>query len=93
MIMKKFIALILAILLIMLLLVLFGSIVAPQLLDTVASLAGSVMKKNLLCYDDLGTYQIICNIKNPEIVCNPFMKQTLGKLYEYDSKGSGNRKI
>lgn len=41
---RKPLSMILAILLIMLLLVLFGSIVAPQLLDTVASLAGSVMK-------------------------------------------------
>jgi len=57
---------------------------------TACELAGSVMKKNLLCYDDLGTYQIICNIKNPEIVCNPFMKQTLGKLYEYDLENHTN---
>ena len=39
---------------------------------------------------NLGTYQIICNIKNPEIVCNPFMKQTLGKLYEYDLENHTN---
>lgn len=41
---RKLLSMVLAILLILLLLVLFGSIVLPQLLDTVASLAGSVMR-------------------------------------------------
>ena len=44
---------------------------------TACELVDSVIKKNPLCYDDLGTYQIICNINNPEIVCTPFIKQTL----------------
>ncbi|MBQ7887756.1 MAG: AI-2E family transporter [Clostridia bacterium] len=41
---RKPLSMVLSILLILLLLVLFGSIVVPQLVDTVASLAGSVMR-------------------------------------------------
>lgn len=41
---RKPVSMVLSILLILLLLALFGSIVLPQLLDTVASLAGSVMR-------------------------------------------------
>ncbi len=47
-------------------------------------LAGSVIPQNPLCYDEIGSYQILCNLKNPPVVCDTFVKQTLGKLIEYD---------
>ena len=41
--------------------------------------------QNLLCYDDLGTYQLLANIKNP-VLYPAFVESTLGRLIDYDRK-------
>ena len=48
-------------------------------------LCGSIIPKNPLYYQDLGVYQILADMKDPNIICPPFVHETLGKLIEYDS--------
>lgn len=38
------------------------------------------------CYDEMGLYQILSNVKEPQVVYPEFIKETLGILYEYDQK-------
>ena len=33
-----------------------------------------------------GVHQIIADMKNPDVICPPFVENTLGKLIEYDQK-------
>lgn len=40
----------------------------------------------ILCYDELGIYQILSDAKEPTILYPSFVKKTLGSLYEYDQK-------
>lgn len=40
----------------------------------------------MLCYDELGVYQILSDAKEPTILYPSFVKNTLGSLYEYDQK-------
>lgn len=37
----------------------------------------------MLCYDDLGVYQVLVNVKDPDI-CQIFTEKTLGSLMEHD---------
>lgn len=47
-------------------------------------LSDRIIQKNPLCYKDIGVYQILVDMKNPEIICPSFIKATLGKLIDYD---------
>ena len=47
-------------------------------------LSNRIIKKNPLCYKDIGVYQILVDMKNPETICPSFIKETLGKLIDYD---------
>ncbi len=40
----------------------------------------------LLCYDELGIYQILSDVKEPETLYPAFVQNTLGVLHEYDAK-------
>ena len=42
------------------------------------------------CYDELGIYQILCNIKDSEKICHNFIHQTLGALIDYDTKNNSS---
>lgn len=41
---------------------------------------------SVLCYDELGIYQILSDAKEPTILYPSFVQNTLGSLYEYDQK-------
>ena len=43
-----------------------------------------IFPDNPLCYKDLGIYQILAGLKNPDVLCPPFVENTLGKLIKYD---------
>ena len=47
-------------------------------------LSGNIFPNNPLCYKDIGVYQILVDMKNPEIICPAFIRDTLGKLIDYD---------
>ena len=47
-------------------------------------LAGAVLPGQVLCYDELGIYQILSEIREPEKICPAFVERTLGKLITYD---------
>lgn len=49
-------------------------------------LRGDVISDNPLYYDELGTYQILADMKEPDIICPVFVRNTLGKLMDYDEK-------
>ncbi len=49
-------------------------------------LSDRILLDNPLCYRDIGVYQILVNMKNPEIICPSFIHETLGKLIDYDKK-------
>lgn len=44
------------------------------------------ISQNPLCYSDLGTYQILADVKEPDIIFPGFVQNTLGKLMEYDEQ-------
>ena len=41
---------------------------------------------SMLCYDELGIYQILSDVKDPTTLYPAFVQKTLGSLYEYDQK-------
>ena len=49
-----------------------------------SQLSETFIASNPLLYDDLGVCQILCDLRNPERVATNFVKQVLGKLYDYD---------
>ena len=53
---------------------------------TAYHLSTTTMQKALLCFDEIGVYQILANVKEPELTYPSFVKQTLGKLIEYDKE-------
>ena len=53
---------------------------------TAYQLTNTILPESLLCYDELGIYQLLCNLKNPETLCNSFVQHTLGKLISYDQE-------
>lgn len=44
------------------------------------------MQKNILCYDEIGAYQLISNVNDPDVLYPSFVNQTLGKLIKYDAE-------
>lgn len=50
---------------------------------TAYRLTKTTIPKNLLCYDELGIYKILANVKEPAI-CQTFVEETLGALIAYD---------
>lgn len=52
---------------------------------TAYQLTKTTIPKNLLCYDDLGIYKLLADVKEPSIY-PAFVQETLGKLLEYDEK-------
>lgn len=49
-------------------------------------MCNKVTFENPLCYDDLGVYQILANVKDSETLYPAFVQNTLGKLIAYDSE-------
>ena len=49
-------------------------------------LSDYIFPNNPLCYRDIGVHQILVDMKNPEIICPSFIKETLGKLIDYDQE-------
>lgn len=49
-------------------------------------LSDHIFPNNPLCYRDIGVHQILVDMKNPEIICPSFIKETLGKLIDYDQE-------
>lgn len=47
-------------------------------------LVGVIVEGQTLCYNELGTYQILSNVQYAEILYPTFVKDTLGKLINYD---------
>lgn len=47
-------------------------------------LSNRIIPKNPLCYKDIGVYQILVDMKNPETICPSFSRNILGKLIDYD---------
>ena len=53
-------------------------------------MCNKISSENPLCYDDLGVYQILANVKEPETLCPSFIQNTLGKLIAYDMEHKTN---
>ena len=53
-------------------------------------LTKSAFRKNPLCYDDIGIYQLLCSLKGSENLGRSFMLQTLGRLIAYDIENETN---
>lgn len=49
-------------------------------------LAKKLQYKFPCCYDDIGIYQILSNVRDPEKLYPKFMQDTLGVLVEYDKR-------
>ena len=47
-------------------------------------LSDHIFPNNPLCYRDIGVHQVLVDMKNPEIICPSFIKETLGKLIDFD---------
>ena len=54
---------------------------------TTYNLAGTVFNERILCYDNLGIYQILTD-RNDEKIYSAFVETTLGKLIEYDEENN-----
>lgn len=54
---------------------------------TAYRLTKNVIAKSCLCYDEIGVYKILADIKE-ESVYSDFVKEILGKLIEYDKENS-----
>lgn len=52
---------------------------------TAYELTKTTIPKNLLCYDELGVYKILADMRNAEIYPN-FVEEVLGNLIRYDQK-------
>lgn len=52
---------------------------------TAYRLTKTTIPKNLLCYDELGVYKLLADVKEPSVYPE-FVQETLGKLIEYDEK-------
>ena len=52
---------------------------------TAYRLTKTTIPKNLLCYDDLGVYKLLADVKEPSIYPE-FVRETLGKLIDHDKK-------
>lgn len=53
-------------------------------------LTKSAIRRNPLCYDNIGIYQLLCSLKGAENIGRTFMQQTLGKLISYDLEHGSN---
>lgn len=56
---------------------------------TTYSLASKAIPKELLCYEELGIYQILTD-KKDEMIYQAFVEKTLGKLLDYDREQGTN---
>lgn len=57
---------------------------------TVYQLSKAAISQDILYFDEIGIYQVLANIKEPDIVYPAFVKQTLGKLMVYDEEHHSN---
>ncbi len=56
---------------------------------TAYELTKTTIPKNLLCYDEMGIYKILADVKEPEIYPD-FVEEVLGALIQYDKKNGTN---
>lgn len=53
------------------------------------NLIGKAFTQSILCYDDLGVYQLLADTSNMELYIG-FYEKTLGKLVDYDKENNTN---
>lgn len=46
----------------------------------------NAMRRQVLCYDDIGAYQLLTNLKDSNTLYPAFVEQTLGKLISHDNQ-------
>lgn len=53
---------------------------------TAYQLSTTAISQDVLCFDELGAYQILANVKEPAVLYPDFVSHTLGKLMDYDKE-------